>query len=106
VPLLAGTDLGHPYVFPGEVTKELELFVEAGLTPAEALRTATVNPARYLGNERELGTVERGKFADLDLLDGDPLQDIHNVTRVRAVVLNGRNLDREELDELLSKSLN
>jgi len=106
VPLLAGTDLGHPYVFPGEATKELELFVEAGLTPAEALRTATVNPARYLGNERELGTVELGKFADLDLLDGDPLQDIHNVTRVRAVVLNGRYLDREKLDELLSKSLN
>ena len=106
VPLLAGTDLGHPYVFPGEVTKELELLVQAGLTPAEALRTATINPARYLGREHELGTVERGKFADLDLLDGDPLRDIHNVTQVRAVVLNGKYLDRVHLDELLSRSLN
>jgi imidazolonepropionase-like amidohydrolase len=106
VPLLAGTDLGHPYVFPGEVTKELALFVEAGLTPAEALKTATVNPARYLGREHELGTVETGKFADLLLLDADPLRAIKNVTQLRGIILNGRYFDRAQLDDMLNHSLN
>lgn len=101
IPLLAGTDLGFPYVFPGEVDKELELFVEAGLTPLDALRTATINPARYLDRDKVLGSIEPGKFADLVLLNANPLDDIHNVENVQAVVLNGRYLTRDDLEKLL-----
>ncbi len=101
IPLLAGTDLGFPYVYPGEVLKELELLVEAGLTPLDALRTATINPARYLDRDKALGSVEYGKYADLVVLDANPLDDIHNVEKVHAVVLNGRYLTRNELEKML-----
>jgi hypothetical protein len=101
IPLLAGTDLGSPYVYPGEVDKEMELFVEAGLSPLDALRTATINPARYLDREKVLGSVEDGKYADLVVLDANPLDDIHNVEKVNAVVLNGRYLTRDDLEKML-----
>lgn len=101
VPLLAGTDLGFPYVFPGDVTREMELFVAAGMPPIEALRTATINPARYLNWDKVMGSIEPGKIADLVMLDGDPLQDISNTRRVRAVVVNGRFLDRQQLDDIV-----
>lgn len=103
VPILAGTDLGNPLMFAGfSLHDELELFVRAGLTPYEALQTATVNPAKYFGRERELGTIEKGKRADLILLDADPFADIKNTTKINAVVLNGRLLERPALDALLS----
>jgi Amidohydrolase family len=98
VPLLAGTDLGFAYIVPGDVRKELELFVEAGLSPLDALRTATINPAKYLNKDNELGSIEEAKIADLVLLDADPLTDIRSLYQVRAVVLNGRFLDHEQLD--------
>ena len=101
VPLLAGTDLGFAYIYPGDVIKELELFVQAGLTPLEALRTATINPARFLNKDTELGSVEERKLADLVLLDGNPLDDIHNLRSVRAVVFNGRFFDRTQLDAMV-----
>lgn len=101
VPLLAGTDLGFAYIYPGDVSKELELFVQVGLPAREALRTATINPARYLNIEKEFGSVEVGKVADLVLIDGDPLADIHNLHLVRAVVLNGRFFERAQLDAML-----
>jgi cytosine/adenosine deaminase-related metal-dependent hydrolase len=65
------------------------------------LQTATLNPAKFLGRLADLGTVERGKLADLVLLDADPLQDIGNARKIRAVVLAGRYLDRPALDGLL-----
>lgn len=97
VGLLAGTDTGFPYVFPGDVIKELELFVQAGLTPLQALQTATLNPARYLNKESEMGSVEVGKIADLVLLNANPLSDIRNLRSIQAVVLNGRLLEHAEL---------
>jgi imidazolonepropionase-like amidohydrolase len=104
VRLLAGTDAPNPYVFPGfSLHEELELFVEAGLTPLEALRTATLNPAEFLGKEKTLGTIEKGKFADLVLLDADPLEDIKNTTRIAAVVANGKYLPKSELEKLLAQ---
>jgi imidazolonepropionase-like amidohydrolase len=69
----------------------------------EALRAATLNPARFLGKERELGTVERGKLADLVLLDANPLEDIRNTQRIAAVVANGRYMDKSELQKMLSE---
>ena len=103
VPLLAGSDCPNPYVYPGfSLHDELGLLVHAGLTPAEALRTATVNPARFLGLTDSLGTVAAGKVADLVLLDGNPLDDIANTRRIRAVIRGGRLLDRSALDELLT----
>ncbi|MGH9390867.1 MAG: amidohydrolase family protein, partial [Vicinamibacteria bacterium] len=80
VPFLAGTDTAAGvYVFPGfSLHEELEIFVKAGFTPAEALATATSNPARFLGMEDRLGTVEKGRLGDLVLLDRNPLDDVRN----------------------------
>jgi imidazolonepropionase-like amidohydrolase len=104
VEFLAGTDTGGPYLFPGfSLHDELALLVQAGLTPLEALQAATLNPARFLGREKELGTVEKGKLADLVLLDADPLQDITHTRKISAVVLNGRLFDRKTLDVMLGQ---
>lgn len=104
VPLLAGTDLAARDVLPGfHLHDELVAMVEAGLAPHEALQTATWNPARFAGRTEELGTVEEGKLADLVLLEGNPLEDIRNTQRIKAVVVNGRLLDRDLLDEMLAQ---
>ena len=81
---------------------ELNLFVRAGLSPFEALKTATVNPAKFMRREKDLGTIEKGKLADLVLLDANPLTDISNTRKINAVVANGRYLSREFLDRMLS----
>jgi len=106
VPFMAGTDTAAGvHVFPGfSLHEELELFVKAGLTPLQALQTATRNPAEFLGRQAELGSVEPGKIADLVLLDANPLEDIANARRIRAVVLAGRYLDRAALDRLLEQA--
>ena len=79
---------------------ELGKLVEAGLTPLEALQCATINAAKWLGRLDSLGTVEPGKLADLVLLDANPLVDVKNVKKIRAVVINGRMLDRARLDQI------
>jgi len=107
VPLLAGTDvgLGNPYTYAGfSLQQELTYLVGAGLTPLEALQTATINPAKFLNKEKELGTVEKGKLADLVLLDANPLDDIHNTAKINAVVANGKYFSRSDLDELLAET--
>jgi imidazolonepropionase-like amidohydrolase len=105
VPVLAGTDLGNPFIFAGfSLHDELETFVQqAGLKPFDALQTATINPARYLGMEKSHGTIAKGKVADLILLDANPLTDISNTRKINAVVVNGRLLKRQDLDEMLNK---
>ncbi len=104
VPLLAGTDTAAGvYVIPGfSLHQELEMFVKAGLTPLEALQTATINPAKFLDRTQDLGTIEKGKLADLVLLDANPLDDIRNTTKISAVVLNGHYLSRADLDGILT----
>lgn len=86
VKIMAGTDLP-----PDGLTlhAELALLVEAGLSPMEALQAATRNPAEFLGRLGSLGTVERGKIADLVLLDADPLEDIRNTKKIHAVIVGG-----------------
>jgi cytosine/adenosine deaminase-related metal-dependent hydrolase len=103
VGLLAGTDTPRPFIYPGfSLHEELALLVRSGLTPLEALRTATYNPAKYLGSQDSLGTIGYGKIADLLLLDADPLRDIHNTTRISAVIANGRLFDSTARAALLS----
>jgi imidazolonepropionase-like amidohydrolase len=91
VKILAGTDTPNPFVFPGtSLHDELALLVDAGFTPLQSLQSATIRPAEYLGMTDRLGSVAPGKFADLVLLDADPLTDIANTRRIAAVVLNGK----------------
>jgi imidazolonepropionase-like amidohydrolase len=105
VPFLAGTDTPPGvYIFPGfSLHEELQRFVDAGFTPLEALQTATLNPARFFQMEDRLGTVEKGKIADLVFLDGNPLQDIHNTQKVVAVILNGKYFSNSDLQKMLQR---
>jgi cytosine/adenosine deaminase-related metal-dependent hydrolase len=104
VEFIAGTDVLNPFCFPGfSLHDELVILVEAGLSPMEALQTATLNPARYLGKEKDLGTIAQGKVADLVLLEANPLEDIRNTTKINSVVANGRLLGRKALDQLLTQ---
>ncbi len=103
VGFLAGSDALNPYCFPGfSLHDELEWLVKAGLSPMAALQAATRNPAVYLQKEKDLGTIEAGKLADLVLLDADPLADIRGTRRIAAVVYRGRLLDRAALDRMLA----
>jgi imidazolonepropionase-like amidohydrolase len=104
VGLLAGTDPPARGVYPGfGLHDELAILVEAGLTPMQALQTATRNPAAFLGELDSLGTVDEGKVADLVLLDGDPLEDIRNSTRIAAVIVAGRVIRKPELRAMLER---
>ena len=104
VRLLAGSDSLDRYVFVGtSLHRELQLLVDVGLTPLEALQTATTNPAQFLGRKNG-GTILQGNRADMVLLDGDPTKSIANTSNIAAVVLRGRFLAREELDEMLGKA--
>jgi len=102
IPFLAGTDTPPGvYIFPGfSLHEELQRFVDAGFTPMEALQTATLNPAKFLGMA-DLGTIEKGKLSDLVLLDANPLDDIRNTQKIAAVIVNGRYLSRADLDKML-----
>jgi imidazolonepropionase-like amidohydrolase len=106
VPFLAGTDSGGvPYLYYGfSLYDELALLVQAGFTPMEALQAATLKPAQFLGLANQLGTIAQGRRADLVLLEANPLDDIRNTQKIRAVVVLGRYLDRAALDALLSQA--
>jgi amidohydrolase family protein len=105
VPFLAGTDTPAGVdVLPGfSLHYELQRFVAAGFTPLEALQTATINPAKFLGEESDFGTIAPGKIADLVLLDANPLENIANTQKISAVILAGRFLSRADLDAVLQR---
>lgn len=94
IPVVAGTDVVVP---AHSVHRELELFVRAGFTPMEAIQAATIMPARAMKLEKEVGTVEKGKRADLIIVDDDPLQSISNIRKVRSVIRSGRLFDCAQL---------
>jgi len=94
IPIVAGTD----QTVPGySLYREMELYVEAGFTPMEAIQAATIVPARVMKVDSELGTVEAGKRADLILIDGNPLENIHNIRKVKTVITGGTVYDCAEL---------
>ncbi|QLC22406.1 amidohydrolase family protein [Parasphingopyxis sp. CP4] len=102
VNLLIGTDSGDSYIYPGfAVHDELAAFVEAGIPAEAALRMATIEAARFADANLVNGSIDVGKAADLILLNANPYADIENSRSIEAVVLDGRYLDRDALDELL-----
>jgi imidazolonepropionase-like amidohydrolase len=105
VRFLAGTDITIPYTYPGfSLHDELKLFVEAGMTPLQALETATTNPALLLGLSKTWGRVREGYVANLVLLNADPLANIENTQKIDAVIVNGQLLNRVRLDKLLQEA--
>jgi imidazolonepropionase-like amidohydrolase len=104
VKVMTGTDLSDGRIFPGfSVHEELELLVKAGFTPGQAIEAATRVPAEFL-RLGDAGTIQKGKRADLVLLRANPLQDIRNTTRIDAVVLRGKLLNRTRLNLLLAEA--
>jgi hypothetical protein len=100
--LMSGTDAATPVMVPGfSLHDELETMADVGLSPYEVLRTTTYNPALYLGELDEFGTVEVGKRADLVLLEENPLDDIANTRQIAGVMVRGRWYSRAELDLML-----
>jgi imidazolonepropionase-like amidohydrolase len=105
VSILAGTDLAAGFVYPGfSLHDELVMLVEAGLTSLEALQAGTSNPAK-LFPALEAGVIGPGKRANLLLLDANPLEDIRNTRKIRAVILRGKILSRTDLDDILTKAI-
>ena len=105
VQLLAGTDLTVPFTYPGSsVHDEVRLFAAAGLTPLQALQTATTHPVQFFGLQQTLGSVTVGKKAELVLLNGNPLSDLSCLDRIEAVVTHKRVLRRAELDRMMAQS--
>lgn len=105
VKILAGSDAPNPFVFHGlSLHEELELLVRAGLTPLEAIRAATLNPARYFGEAGEWGEVTEGARADLVLVRGDPMKDVKNYLKIDGVMLRGAWHDGAELQEMRAKT--
>ena len=99
---MCGTDSPEPQVTPGfSLHQELEMLVESGLTPAEALQSATLNNARSLRQEEHLGSIAVGKTADLVLLTGNPLEDIRNTRKIESVIHRGWKVTPKELLELV-----
>jgi len=104
VPIVAGTDAGTSGVVWGyALHDEIELLVKAGMTTKEALASATRLPATWLGLEDKIGTVEAGKYADLLLLDANPLDDISNTRKIAGVFVNGRWLDSKKVNAMLAE---
>jgi imidazolonepropionase-like amidohydrolase len=103
--LLLGSDSPQRFNVPGfALHRELEYLVAAGLSPFDALRTGTVNPAVFFAAEVDAGTIEVGKIADLVLLDQNPFEDIKNIRRVHGTMLRGRWVNRPEIDAILARA--
>ncbi len=97
ITIIAGTDMG----FPGySVDRELELYVESGLTPLQAIQTATITPARVLKRDNNYGSIKEGKAADVIIVDSDPLENIRNIRKVSVVIKDGNVYDPAQLHQI------
>ncbi|OGT59502.1 MAG: hypothetical protein A3E01_01600 [Gammaproteobacteria bacterium RIFCSPHIGHO2_12_FULL_63_22] len=106
VKLLAGTDALNPFCYPGfSLHDEMQSMVKGGMTPSEALKTATLNPALFMGKADEFGKVETGQASSLIILDANPLDDIRNTKSINAVFVRGRYLGRMRLDAMLEAAM-
>jgi pimeloyl-ACP methyl ester carboxylesterase len=105
VPLLVGTDLGNLGVLSGySVHHEMRLWQEAGIPSADVLRYATLEPARFLKQDNDFGSIEVGKGANIVLATKNPLEDVTNAAAIQSVIVNGKYLDRENLDAMLESA--
>jgi len=105
IPIMAGTDTPIFFLTPGRsLHQELALLVEVGFTPLEAIKTATVNPAKYFEMENELGRIQENMWADMVILEDNPLENIDHTRSIEAVFKQGKYLDRKALDSLLVRS--
>ena len=104
IDIMAGTDCPISFLTPGRsLHQELLVLVDAGLTPLEAIKTATINPAKYFNMEDELGRIKSGMWADLLILNSNPLDDINNTRKIHGVIKQGNYMDRSKLDEMMTK---
>jgi imidazolonepropionase-like amidohydrolase len=103
--MLTGTDFGGQWIVSGfSLHHEFDLLARAGVAPLRVLQMTTLDPARFLRREATMGSVERGRNADLVLLDADPIQNVANLHRIAAVVRAGRYLSRADLDAIESRA--
>ena len=104
IKIMAGTDTPIYFLTPGRsLHEELAVLVEAGLSPLEAIKAATKNPAEYFNLENELGSIAKNNWADLVILEANPLVDINNTKKINAVIKQGNYFDRTQLDLLLDQ---
>jgi imidazolonepropionase-like amidohydrolase len=104
VNILAGSDCGafNSFMYPGEsLHEELKLMVASGLTPSQALQTATINGAKFMGRANLYGSIQKGKSSDMVLLDADPLTDIQAIDQIDMIISNGRLYTKSDLNNLL-----
>jgi imidazolonepropionase-like amidohydrolase len=105
VNILAGSDCGafNSFIYPGEsLHQELKLMVASGLTPAQALVTATINGAKFMGVASLYGSIQKGKSSDIVVLDANPLADIKAIDQIDMVLSHGKLYSRSDLDKLLN----
>jgi imidazolonepropionase-like amidohydrolase len=99
---MVGTDLIFPGIIPGfAVHEEMAIWQDAGIPPADVLRSATLGPARFMGLEGRLGSIAEGKAASMVLLRANPLEDVRNAQQIEGLFLRGEYFDRGDLDALL-----
>ncbi len=108
VHFMAGSDSGNPDLVPGFALHDelYDLVNDAGFSPLQALQMSTLGPAEFLGMTNEIGTIEEGKIADIVILRANPLEDIGNTQKIEAVIVDGKYLNRSELDSLLEDVYN
>lgn len=105
VPLMVGTDLMLPGIFPGyAVHEEMAIWQEAGIAPRDVLRSATIVPSQFMGLEERLGSVREGKTASMVLVRANPLEDVRNAQQIEGVFLRGQYFNRTDLDRLLNEA--
>ena len=105
IPLMVGTDLMLPGIIPGySVHEEMAIWQEAGIPPADVLRSATIVPAQFMGLGDRLGSIRQGKTASMVLVRGNPLEDVRNAQQIEDVFLRGQYFSRKDLDRLLDEA--